>query len=438
MFSDDSWLFFKSGVFSYANKLALLVLGFLYTYIIANALGPESYGLAMFVLAFIGNLVYLFGTEPLGNALVVFTPKNKSKKLFLKFAKLLLLGFLFLFLLFFLFPQGIVSVLNKGNTMLFQYAAFLFLIFPFFLLFEALFKGLKSFGKVLKVSVLESFINLSFAAFFVIGLQQGVIGLILAKIISLTLASVLYAYFFHKHKFEEKEIKIIEVKKYVKNVFAVSVMKKINTQIMLTYMGLFLSNALLGLYYMAEKIVSCAIATPIAALSDVMLPFASEKANNKKALSSMVSLNIKFSMILGAILGVAVVLAGRILLTSLFPKYAEAYWLLPFFVAVFLGTGTQFISNAYRSINRTDMLVKVSILIVVITVVIGYFLVSKFSVLGLLFLRILASAVSGAYLYFNQKKVGLEIEIIPRFKDLKFFASVFKRVTKRLLHRFGL
>lgn len=438
MFSEDSWLFFKSAIFSYSKKFMLLMFGFLYTYIIANALGPESYGLAMFVLAFIGNLVYLFGTEPLGNTLIVFTPKYRSKKLFVKFAKILAFCFLFLFIIFFFFPGQIVLMLNKGDAILFEYAAFLFPIFPFFLLFEALFKGLKSFGKVLKVSLVESFTNLCFAAFFVVALQQGVIGLILAKIISLTIASLFYFCLFLQYKVKEKKVESSEVKKYVKNISVVTTLKKVNLQVMLFYMGLFISNTFLGLYYITEKIVSYAIEMPIAALSETMLPFASGKASDKKALSKMASLNIKFALASGIVLGLILILVGRFLLSLLFPKYVDAYWLLPFFVVIFLGTAVQFISNAYKSINRVDVLTKASLLMLFVTLVVGYLLISQFALLGLLSLRILISIVTGMFLYLNQKKVGLEIEIIPRFRDLQFFASVFKEVAKRLLHRFRL
>jgi len=438
MFSENSWLFFKSSIFSYGKRIALLVFGFLYTYVIANALGAEKYGLAMFVLAFVGNLVYLFGTEPLGNTLIVFTPRYKSKKLFMKFAKLLLLGFSFLFALFFFFPQQVVLLLNKGNAPLFKYAALLFFLFPFFLLFEAFFKGLKSFGKVFKVSFIESFTNLCLATFFIIILHQGIIGLIFAKIVSLLAASLLYVYLFLKCKFAEKEIELFEVKKYVKNIFAASLMKKLTLQVMLFYMGIFISNAFLGLYYLAEKIVSYVVEMPIAALSETMLPFASEKANNKSELSKLVSLNIKFTLIFGAIFGLIIILFGNFILAILFPKYATAYWILPFFVIIFLTTASQFLGGAYKSINRADVLVKQQTLLFFIALLFGYLLVSHFALLGLLSLRILINVVSGAFLYFNQKKVGLQIEIIPRARDLRFFASVFKQVIRRGLQRFGL
>lgn len=430
--TEDSWLFFKSSIFTYANKISLLIFSILYTYVIANALGPEKYGLAMFVLAFVGNLVYLFGVEAFSKTLVVFIPKYRSKKLFIKFAKLLLFGFLFLFVLFFLFSQQVALILKKSNATFFKSAAFLFISFPIFLLFEALFKGLKSFGKVLKVSLVESLTNLAFATLFIIILQLGVNGVIFGKIISLMLASLLYFYFFNKQSFEERKINTENVKKYLKNTFAVSVLKKLNVQVMLLYMGMFISDTFLGLYYIAEKIVSYAIETPISALSETMLPFASEKSSNRKALSKFVSLNIKFTLILGIILGLTVVFFGRFMLAYLFPKYAEAHRLLPFFVVIFLGTITNFFHGAYRSINRVDVLTKLWAIVLFTTIILGYFLISWFSILGLLSLRIINNIIAGAFLYFNQKKVGLQIEIIPRFRDLRFFASVFKRAVKRI------
>lgn len=434
MFSENFWLFFRSSVFSYSKKLVLLFFGFLYTYIVANVLGPAKYGLAMFMLAFVGNLVYLFGTEPLGNTLIVFVPKYRSKKLFVKFVKILLGLFFILFALFFFFPQWIFLLLKKGNLAIFRYAAFLFLVFPLFLLFEALFKGLKSFGKVLKVSLVESFANLSLASFFVLILHQGVEALIIAKVFSLALASLLYLYyFFHSCAFEDKKVASKEVKKYVKNIFVVSLLKKLNMQVLLFYMALFVSNVLIGLYYIAERIVSYAVEMPIAALSETMLPFASEKASNKKALSSLVSLSIKFSLILGLLLGLVILVIGKILLIVLFPNFINAYPLLPLFIVLFLSSSIQFLNNAYRSINRADIIVKSLFLTLFVTLTLGYFLIANYAIYGLLIVRVITNLLAGAFLYFKQRSVGLQIEIIPRFKDLRFFVSVFKRAVKRIV-----
>jgi len=85
----ENWLFVKSGLFSYGNKLVLLLTGLTYTYLIANALEPELYGSIMYLLAFVGNLVYLFGTEMGTNVITVFTPKFKSRKLFITTLKVL-------------------------------------------------------------------------------------------------------------------------------------------------------------------------------------------------------------------------------------------------------------------------------------------------------------------------------------------------------------
>jgi len=398
MIGGDSWLFFKSGIFSYSNKIALLVTGFLYTFLIANALGPESYGLAMYVMAFVGNLAFLFGAEPLGNALMVFTPKYRSRKLFLKFAKFILLVSLLLFAVFFLFSNVISNALDMGNAGIFQVSAYLLLLFPGFLLFEALFRGLKNFGKVLKVSVFESLSNLCLAAFFVLYLGQGITGLFTAKAISLAASIAVYVFLLSRQKFEEKKPEMPKVKKYLDNAVKVSILKKLNFQALIVFMGLYIPTALLGLYFIAEKLISYAVQMPIIALCDAMLPFASGRARDKKSLSRFVSLNIKFSLTLGLVLGAIAVLVGGFLLGALFPEYVDAYWLFPFFIAVFLGTSVQFISNAYRSINRVDIVAKSWELLLYLTLSLGFVLIYRFSLMGLLLVRIGFNLVIGAFL----------------------------------------
>jgi len=435
MIGGDSWLFFKSGIFSYSNKIALLVTGFLYTFLIANALGPESYGLAMYVMAFVGNLAFLFGAEPLGNALMVFTPKYRSRKLFLKFAKFILLVSLLLFAVFFLFSNVISNALDMGNAGIFQVSAYLLLLFPGFLLFEALFRGLKNFGKVLKVSVFESLSNLCLAAFFVLYLGQGITGLFTAKAISLAASIAVYVFLLSRQKFEEKKPEMPKVKKYLDNAVKVSILKKLNFQALIVFMGLYIPTALLGLYFIAEKLISYAVQMPIIALCDAMLPFASGRARDKKSLSRFVSLNIKFSLTLGLVLGAIAVLVGGFLLGALFPEYVDAYWLFPFFIAVFLGTSVQFISNAYRSINRVDIVAKSWELLLYLTLSLGFVLIYRFSLTGLLLVRIGFNLVIGAFLLANQKKAGLDIQIIPRFRDLKLFYSLGLKACRKVLKK---
>ncbi|MEM0360269.1 MAG: oligosaccharide flippase family protein [Candidatus Diapherotrites archaeon] len=435
MLDDESWLFLKSGVFSYSAKAAMLAMGLIYTYLIANALGPAEYGKAMFVLAFIGNLVFLFGTEVFGNALTVFTPQCGSKVLFSRFAKILFFGFLVLFAFFYFCSQAILEIIGRGDATLFQYSSLLFLVFPFFLLFEALFKGIKSFGKVLKVSLIEGIANLILATLFVIVLRQGASGTISAKIISVAIAAIAYFYFFRQCRFEEKRIDSGQVNKYLKNTFAMSVFKKLNSQAVLFYMGLFLPATTIGFYYIAEKIATYAIEMPTSALSEAMLPFASGKATDKKALSRLASLSIKFSLLLGAFLGLLALFAGRFLLLSFFPEFVEAYSLLPFFLLLFMGSSINFLTNTYRSINRADILAKSMLLMLAVTLLTGYPLAFVYGVYGLIFSQIIAVVAAFSFLYVKQKSMGLEIEVLPRPKDIRFFASVLWHGVKHSLGR---
>ncbi|MCX6802064.1 MAG: oligosaccharide flippase family protein [Candidatus Diapherotrites archaeon] len=435
MVGEDYWLFLKSGIFSYSSKMALLVFGFLYTLIIANLLGPEEYGLAMFVLAFIGNTVFLFGVDALADLLVVFTPKYKSKKLFLKILGIVYAVFFCIFLVFFFFNSQIASFFNKGSASLYWQASFLFLFMPTTLLLEAFFKGMKRFGKVLKALILESFTNLFFAVVFVLFLKQGISGLILAKILSVSASAAFYAFQISRSKFEEKEVKQGEAKKYFKNIIVSSFLKKMNYQAMLLYMGMFISSSLLGIYYIAEKIVLYAMQMPIETLSDTLLPFASEKAGDRNALNRLVSLNIKLSLLFGVLFGACILLFGRIFLQLFFPQYLEAYWLMPFFVAVFLEANVQLLGDAYKSINRADVLVKSFMLVFSFTLVGGYFLISILSVTGLLLLRIFTNIIIWLYLYFGQGKAGLKIEVIPRKKDIIFFFRLGKEGFRKFSNR---
>jgi len=432
---NDSELYIHSSIFSYANKILLLFLGLAYIYLIANLLAPSEYGTAMYILAFAGNLILLFGGG-LGELPVVFTSKYKSKKLFKQVIFLALLLCMLIAMAFLLFPSRISLFVGKGTPEIFSAVALLFFVFPFFLFFEFLFRGLKSFGKIFKASFVHGISNLLFAYYFTAVLGMGITGLIYAKIIAVALGSVVYLVFYFRTKIPENDYPKQEIKRYFKSIFVADIEKKLSTQALLFYIGFFLTESVLGLYYIAEKIVSYLVEIPVLALTETMLPFISEKQSNKKYLERMTSLNIKFSLLLGLTFTFAIPVIGRPLLEFFFPQYIEAHVILPFFGLFFMGTSFQFLGNVYRSLNRTDMLMKSAFLSLVTTIVAGFFLIPAYLVVGVILTRILARLIAGIYLYNNQKKVGIKIEIIPRPKDLAFFFSLFKRIIHSKINAF--
>ena len=74
----------KNTFFSYLSKNLPAVIAFVYTIIISNLLGPESYGLYNYLPALLVGFLVLFGGDFFDNLLWTFTSRTKSKNLFKK------------------------------------------------------------------------------------------------------------------------------------------------------------------------------------------------------------------------------------------------------------------------------------------------------------------------------------------------------------------
>ena len=183
--------FIKSFLFAYTTQIFLLLNGLLYTYIIANYLGPDNYGLFIYLLTFVTTIVYLFGLESISETLNVFTAKYKSKKLFNRLFKISYIIVPISFLCLFFLGHYFIEFVDNSEISLLRVISFTVLLFPASLLYNSLYRGFKLFGKVLKIAVFENLSNLLFAFIFVIIFDWGVIGAVYAKIISLIIAVII-------------------------------------------------------------------------------------------------------------------------------------------------------------------------------------------------------------------------------------------------------
>jgi len=302
-------------------------------------------------------------------------------------------------------------------------------VFPFSLIFYSLFAGFKSFGKILKISTIEHILNIFLAIVLVVYLGSGVAGIILAKFLSLVAMLGISLYYYRRLPFTDQKIDVIAVKRYCKNTTIVIFANKAKVQTLLVYMALFIAQKNLGFYYIVEKISKYIIEIPMNAISEVLLPFASDIANDKKKLGKFISLNLKLTLIMGVIFGLALVFFGGPVLIYIFPAYADGYYLIPFFALFLLGTiMIKPIAIAYRSINRMDVVARMNSFNVPLTISIGYFLVLNYGLIGLLTTQIISNVVGFLYIYSKSKSVDLEIELIPRKKDIVLFYNAFKMV----------
>ncbi len=426
MTSETLKSFVKNYFFSFSSKVFLAVVGLLFTYIIANYLGPSDYGLIVFYMAFAVSIASLFGMEIFSDLFFVFTAKFKSKKFFLEALKWEYFLIVLVFLVSFFFADFIVSFIGKSNVLFFRIATVLILLTPLQEAFKRLFFGFKCFGKVLKGLVLENTLNLSFAFLFVVVLGFGVWGVIYAKFIAIFAFIFLSFFYFRALDFKKGFFDVKSVKKYTKGLIPSRIFNRLRQQSELIFMGLFVANWQLGFFYLASKIVTYLLDAPKDALSKVLLPYNVEKRNDLKTMGRFASLSIKFSFLFTFTVGAFILILAGPVLKMFFPDFSNSFYLFPFFIILYLVKEDAPLATIFKALNRTDILAFTEFCSLVMGIAAGFFLISSMQAVGIIFARVLVFLTRFLVMFYFLRMLKIRVEVIPRFKDLKFFYSSLK------------
>ncbi len=424
--------FVKSVVFSYVTKISLLVTGIVYTYFVANYLGPENYGIVSYYIALIVSIINVCGIYFLQGILSVFIPKRKSKPFFLKVLKWQYCLAVILFLFVFVFAENIAMFLHKDEFLFLRYAAFLFLLLPLHDSLVFLFKGFKFFGKVLKVESIVSFLNLGLAFVFIVLLSCGIYGVIYARVVSYIVGILLLLLFFGCLRFRSGLFDMREVKSYSRGFFMVVLFKSASAFSFTLFVGMFLSSAMLGMFYLAQRITSYAVSSFQGSIAEVLLPFVVEDYKDKAFLNRYLSYSIKLSILLSLFSLVLLVLVGRPLLVILWPDYVWAYYLVIFYCVAASFKSFSVLNSAYMSQNRTDLLARVYLIDLVMTVIFSLIFMPVYGVYGavatIMLIGIVHVFVSLHYL----KRLGLNVDFVIRMNDIQFFFGLFRMLCGRM------
>jgi len=316
--------------------------------------------------------------------------------------------------------------MGKSGANFFRLATVLILITPLYELFTRLFLGFKCFGKVLKGLVLENVINLFFAFVFVAVLGFGIFGVLYAKAISVLFFIAFALFYFRKLEFKKSFPDLKDVKKYAKGFVSWNIFHRLRVQTELVLMGLFVFNWELGLYYLANKIATYLLEAPSNALVMVLLPYNIERYKDSGTMARFASLSIKFSIILTLSMGVLLLIFGETILEVLFPEFLEGFYLFPFFILLFALNLSSPIATIFKALNRADLLAKSQFVALLVQVFVGFFLISSLRVVGIVLTRAIVFLVHLLVMLYFLHGLKIRVEIIPRFRDLKFFYSSLK------------
>lgn len=418
----------KSNIFSYSGKIIMSFFGLIYTLLIANYVGPVEYGLVNYYISFTLGLIGTFGLFYFGGLIGLFMPKWKSRT-FMKynFIAISIISFL-IFMGLYIFSEDVVRHLNKVNFELLKITAFLLLVVPFTLFYIWVFRSYKLFGKELKFNLIVVTLNLFSAFLLVIVFQYGVVGVVYALLFS-NICGLAYLFFHSRYlRYLDKPIDFSAIKKYSLFCVPATLLGRIDDQLLMVFMGLFVVDNDLGLYYIALKIVSTVLGTPVSALAEVILPYTSESSSDKKKISRYFSLCIKFSLIVNFVLSILLIVFSKYVLILLFPKYVEAYTFIIMLIPLTVVSSLNPLNSLYASLNRMDVIARSKFVLLISTLVFGLLFMPMYGVLGLILVSILNTIFTTAVLVYYLKHVNLEIELIPRKQDLMYFWASLKKV----------
>jgi O-antigen/teichoic acid export membrane protein len=323
------------------------------------------------------------------------------------------------------FARGILAMLGKDALFLMQVSSILILLTPVYSLATGLFQGFKRFGSVLKVVSIESILNLIFACIAIFYLGFDFYGVLYAKIASLSSALLVFLVFYRKLSFSKALIDWKDLKRYIVTAFPLSISRGWEDQSLTILLGLFIGNLPLGIYYMANKIASLAIVTPITSLRDVLLPYSLEKSQDLKVIGNYASLSVKLALTISILLSIILLIVGMPVLSLFFPAYVESYWLFPLFALSFIISSLTILHVVYTSVNRLEFALISSIASVIAMIVSGLAFMPSYGIYGAVIAQIISSFVGMFLLYFFLKKIGIQVQIIPRLHDLAYFYSLF-------------
>jgi O-antigen/teichoic acid export membrane protein len=426
--------FSKLLAFKYASELIIICFALFFSFFAANLLGPEKYGLITYLMGFIGGLPLIFGFEAFYDLLKVYSSKTKSRQLVKKIMLFAGLSLLILFVLIILFANNLQLFLQKGDVDLIMLLSILVFLVPVAPLLQSILSGFKSFGKILKLVILEKVFDLVGLLVFFFVFDLGFLSVFFARVFSLCAIIVLSVFFIKKLDFAKTNVSWDGIKKFSSQSVISNILKGLSIQLELWMFGSLLTLGAFGIFYLIKRISLYSFDTIQNALSEVLLPFLSEQSK-KEVLIEYTSKAIKFQVLLNLVLFVLFVTAVPFLISILFPKYVEGVLIIPLLGIGFLFNFSAPLSRLIKSINKNWILgvsFGISLLFILIF---GFLLIPTVGLYGAAIVFASNKILMSFILLFSCYFVGYKVEVIPRKKDLIFFILSIKKLIKLILKK---
>lgn len=422
----------KSTFFNYLSKVLPVIISLAYTYLLTNSLGQAGYGLYNYIPAFLTGLIALFGGSFINNILWTFTARLKSNYLFKKIILLTGLIGIFISITSILFYPSIYSGVNENYLNILTIMTIFLLLVPINNVYLTLFKGLSSFGKGLKATLIENIITLIGVIFFVNIAEYGLIGAFISKGIGV-FASIIYLNFkLKKLKLTKTKTNFNELKKYGSWNFLMHVLRESTKQIFVIVLGVFVNVALIGQYYLIDKLTKVSISNISTAVQETMLSKNSENYDKRKIISEQTGKAIRITFIINILLGILSIIFIPVILEIFFKPFAVGPDLVILFVLTLIVRSQSPMSGIFDAINETKNNFKIYSLTLILTMIILLPMSFYFSLTGYLFSDFIITELQYLYTLKLLRKENIALQIIPTKTDFFDLIKIMKQITNKI------
>jgi len=426
--------FAKLSAFQYVAQVITIISAIFYSFIAANFLGPEKYGLIYYLMGFLVGIPSIFGVETFYDLAKVFFAKYKSRNLVKKIVFPTIIFLFILTLASMLFSDQVVSFVGKGTKELVIFLSIIIFFVPLVIFLQSVLAGFKQFGKILLLVSVQKTLDLVFLLIFLFVLHQDYLALFYSTTLSTLIVLVLTVFYVSKLKFSQIIVPDTEVNKFLSQSWISNVARGITAQVEIWMFGFLLILSDFGIFFLIKKLSSYLFETPQVAISEVILPFLSEEEKIEK-LVLYTSKVVKFQIFLNVLTAIVSLALAPFVLPILFPQFLAGVSVFPILVlgyALYFGAP---LARLLKATNNNNSITWAYAIYIGCIVIFGFILVPLQGLTGAVITLFIARVMMGVSFYFLCRFKGYKVDLIPTCADLIFFYSSGSALIMRgLLH----
>jgi len=417
-------------------------INFIIFYLITNFLGPTEYGKYAIVLTIISTTSLALHAS-INNALHRFSALTQDKNLIKYCLKVQFLLNLIVFVIISSFSWFISKVYNKPLTILFIIISATLLFTPYTEIAKNFFIGrinVKKFSYVAAINQLILLLGIMCTIIF--GLDKAVyiaIAYLIAQLIT----------FLYSHKIINKQDYIEggynkkELNTFIKDGILYGIFKSAYLQMAIIIGGIFISLEQAAFYSFSFSIGMASIMQITNSIQTMLTPYTSPLYNkkytkkNKKTIEKYFNAGIKSGLIINAIISIFIYAFLKITISYLFPKYALALNILPYFLLTFIIMNFLTPASFLKAKGKMKSLTKWAIITTILSIINSYIWSKIFGFKGVIIAFFTNTLIAIIILwYYSYKDLKLKLNLIPSKEEICYTLKYLKLIYKKLYGKF--